>query len=220
MPEGRLVVGTRRHSSWSMRGWLAVRLAGLDVREEVIRLSGGSTPEVKARSPSGLVPYLEHRGVAIWESLAIAEYCAELFPPLWPEDRSARAHARAIAAEMHAGFLALRTAMPMHLDRHYPGRGRTPGALVDIARIEALWRDTRSRFANGGPYLFGAPFTAADAMYAPVVTRFLTYEPVISSATLNYCQAVRAHPLVERWYQEAAQEPEEWRITKYEAEFA
>lgn len=220
MSEGRLVIGTRRHSSWSMRGWLAVRLAGLDVSEEVLRLSGGGTPEVKAQSPSGLVPYLEHRGAAIWETLAIAEYCAELFPALWPPERAARAHARAIAAEMHAGFAALRSAMPMHLDRRHPGRGRTPAALADIARIEALWRDTRKRFAASGPYLFGAVFTAADVMYAPVVTRFLTYEPVISSDTRAYCDTVRAHPLVQRWYEAAVQEPEDWRISKYEAELA
>jgi len=220
MPEGRLLIGSRRHSSWSLRGWLLVRLAGLDVTEEVIRLSGGGTPEVKARSPSGLVPYLEHRGATIWESLAIAEYCAEFFPALWPEERIARAHARAIAAEMHAGFAALRTAMPMHLDRHHPGRGRTPAALADIARIEALWQDTRERFGGGGPHLFGPLFTAADAMYAPVVTRFLTYEPVISSATKSYCTAVRSHPLLQHWYAEAAREPEDWRVTKYEAELA
>ncbi len=220
MPEGRLLIGTRRHSSWSMRGWLAIRLAGLDVSEEVIRLTGGSTPEVKARSPSGLVPYLQHQGIAIWETLAIAEYCAEFFPALWPQERAARAHARAIAAEMHAGFAALRSAMPMHLDRHHPGRGRTPAALADIARIEALWRDTRKRFASGGPYLFGASFTAADAMYAPVVTRFLTYKPEIASDTQLYCEAVRAHPLVQHWYEEAAKEPEDWRITRFEAELA
>lgn len=219
-PEGRIVIGTRRHSSWSMRGWLAVRLAGLDVSDEVIRLSGGSTPEVKALSPSGLVPYLEHRGIAVWETLAIAEYCAELFPALWPEERGKRAHARAIAAEMHAGFLPLRTAMPMHLDRRFPGRGRTPAALADIARIEALWRETRKRFAGAGPYLFGSVFTAADAMYAPVVTRFLTYEPDIAAEARDYCEAVRAHPLVAHWYQEASREPEDWRIGKYEAELA
>ncbi|HTU55001.1 MAG TPA: glutathione S-transferase family protein [Acetobacteraceae bacterium] len=220
MQEGRLIIGTRRHSSWSMRGWLAVRAAGLDVTEEVIRLAGGVTPEVKARSPSGLVPYLEHRAVAVWESLAICEYCAELFPPLWPADRAARAHARAIAAEMHAGFTALRQSMPMSLGRALSGRGRTEGALADIARVEKLWHETRARFGAAGPYLFGPTFTAADVMYAPVVTRFLTYEPEISPATRAYCDAVRAHPLVSAWYEAAAQEPEDWRITKYEAELA
>jgi len=220
MSEGRLLIGTRRHSSWSLRGWLAVRLAGLDVSEEVIRLSGGATPEVKARTPAGLVPTLEHRGVTIWETIAICEYCAELFPALWPADRAARAHARAISAEMHAGFAALRDSMPMHLDRRHPGRGRTPGALADIARVEALWQQTRSRFAGSGPYLFGSAFSAADAMYAPVVTRFLTYEPEILPASRVYCDAVRAHPLVARWYDEAAREPEDWRIAKYEAHLA
>ena len=220
MPEGRLLIGTRRHSSWSLRGWLAVRLAGLDVTDEVIVLAGGSTPEVKARSPSGFVPYLEHRDVSVWESLAICEYCAELVPALWPSDRAARAHARAIAAEMHAGFAALRQAMPMSLDRHFPGRGRTPGARADIQRIEKIWHETRARFGNSGPYLFGANFTAADAMYAPVATRFLTYEPEISAATRAYCDAVRVHPLVSAWYDEAAREPEAWRIARYEAELA
>src|SRR5271157_2614632 len=104
MADGTLYIGTRRYSSWSLRGWLAVKLARLDVEEKVIRLAGGDTPEVKAISPGGTVPYLEHRGARIWESLAIAEYCAELAPALWPEERLARAHARAIAAEMHAGF--------------------------------------------------------------------------------------------------------------------
>lgn len=220
MPEGRILIGTRRHSSWSLRGWLAVRLAGLDITEEVIVLSGGSTPEVKARSPSGLVPYLEHRGIAAWESLAICEYCAELFPPLWPQDRAARAHARAIAAEMHAGFSALRQAMPMNLDRCFPRRGRTAGALADIARIETIWLEAHARFGGAGPYLFGADFTAADAMYAPVVTRFLTYEPEISAATRAYCDAVRAHSLVSAWYDDASHEPESWRIARYEAELA
>lgn len=218
MPEGRLVIGTRRYSSWSMRGWLAVRLAELEVSEEVIRLSGGSTPEVKRHSPSGLVPYLEHRGVAVWESLAITEYCAELVPALWPAERAARAHARAIAAEMHAGFAALRASMPMNLGAHHPGRGRTPEALADIARIETVWRDTRARFGGGGPFLFGPRFNAADLMYAPVVTRFLTYGPEITAASRAYCDAVRAYPLVARWYDEAAGEPEAWRIAKYEAE--
>jgi glutathione S-transferase len=220
MPEGRLVIGTRRHSSWSLRGWLAVRLAGLDVSEEVIRLAGGVTPEVKARSPSGLVPYLEHRGATIWESLAICEYCAELLPKLWPADRTARAFARAIAAEMHAGFASLRQAMPMNLDRHFPGRGRTPGALADIARIEKIWQEARERFGGSGPYLFGADFTVADVMYAPVVTRFLTYEPELSAASRAYCESVRAHPLVSAWYEEAGREPESWRLTRYETELA
>ncbi len=137
MPEGRLVIGTRRYSSWSLRGWLPVRLAGLDVEEVVIPLEGsGATPAVLAVSPSGLVPFLEHRGARLWESIAIAEYCAEFAPGLWPTDRAARARARSIAAEMHAGFRDLRQAMPMNLFRAGEGTGRTPGALADIGRIE------------------------------------------------------------------------------------
>ena len=135
MSEGGLLIGTRRYSSWSLRGWLSVRLAELDVEETVIALASGPTPAVKAATPSGTVPYLEHRGAQIWESLAIAEDCAEFAPSLWPAEVAARAHARAISAEMHAGFFPLREAMPMSLFRSGAGGGRTPGALADIARI-------------------------------------------------------------------------------------
>ncbi len=178
MPDGRLYLGTRRYSSWSMRGWLLVRLAGLDVEEVVIPLAAGDaggTPAVAAVSPSGLVPFLEHRGVQVWETLAICEYCAELSPGLWPAGLAARTRARAISAEMHAGFRALRTAMPMVLGPTAPGARQTPAALADIARIEAIWRGTRAGFGAGGPFLFGQDFNAADAMFAPVVTRLLTY---------------------------------------------
>ena len=168
MSDGKLYLGHRRYSSWSLRGWLAVRLAGLDVEEVVIRfVRPGPTPAIRDVSPNGLVPYLEHRGARVWESLAICDYCAEIAPALWPADRIARAHARSIAAEMHAGFRELRQAMWMNLCRDFAGRGRTPGALADIARIESLWAETRGRFGAGGPYLFGAEFTAADVMYAP-----------------------------------------------------
>ena len=133
-------LGNRRYSSWSMRGWLAVRLARLDVEEVVIPLSGGGdTGAVRQVSPSGLVPYLEHNGHRVWETLAICEYCAELSPAIWPADLAARTHARVIAAEMHAGFRDLRMAMPMNLGRVFAGLGRSEGALADIARIETLW---------------------------------------------------------------------------------
>ena len=215
MSEGRLVIGTRRYSSWSLRGWLSVRLAGLAVEEVVIPLTGhGTTPAVKAATPAGLVPYLEHRGARVWESLSIAEYCAEFAPSLWPAEAVARALARSIAAEMHAGFRELRMAMPMNLFRAGAGQGRTPGALDDIARIEAIWREALA--ASGGPFLFGADFGNADAMYAPVVCRLLTYRPELSAGTLAYCDAVRAHPLVDEWYGLAAQEPESWRLAHYE----
>jgi glutathione S-transferase len=216
MSDGRLFIGTRRYSSWSLRGWLPVMLAGLDVETIVIPLAGGSTPAVKAVSPGGTVPYLEHRGAAVWESLAIGEYCAEFAPALWPADAVARAHARAISAEMHAGFRELRMAMPMSLFRAAAGGGATPGALADIARIEAIWADTRQRFGAGGPFLFGAAFGNADAMYAPIVARLLTYQPPLSREAQAYCAAVRAHPLVAAWYNAAAAEPAAWFIERYE----
>lgn len=214
MAEGRLFIGTKMYSSWSLRGWLAVRLAGLEVEEVVIPLAGGATAAVKEATPSGTVPYLEHRGARIWESLAIVEYCAEIAPSLWPTDPVARAHARSIAAEMHAGFRGLRMAMPMTILNRFPGQGRTPEALADIARIEAIWRE--ALLESGGPFLFGADFGAADAMYAPVACRFLTWAPEISETSRAYVEAVRAHPLVQRWFDEAAAEPAEWRLPKYE----
>jgi glutathione S-transferase len=217
MADGTLYIGNRRYSSWSLRGWLAVRLAGLDVNEVVIPfVRPGPTPAVARLSPNGLVPYLEHRSARVWESLALCEYCAEQAPGLWPDDPVARAHARSIAAEMHAGFRELRLAMWMNLGGGFAGLGRTPGALADIARIEALWAGTRRSYGAGGPYLFGAGFNAADAMYAPVVARFLTWQPELSAGTRAYCAAVRAHPLVATWYDQAAAEPPEWLLPDYE----
>jgi glutathione S-transferase len=214
MAEGRLVIGTKRYSSWSLRGWLLVHMAGLDVEEVVVPLRAGVTEAIRAVSPNGLVPYLEHRGAKLWESIAIAEYCAEFSREMWPADRVARAHARSIAAEMHAGFRALRIAMPMNLGRDFAGRGRTPESLADIARVEAIWAE--ALVAHGGPFLFGQAFTIPDAMFAPVVTRFLTWKPELSAVSRAYCDAVRAHPLVDRWYREAAAEPNDWLLDKYE----
>ena len=217
MSEGRLVIGNRRYSSWSLRGGLAVRLAGLDVEVELIPFSRpGPTPAIGRLSPNGLVPYLEHRGARAWESLSVCEYCAEITPALWPMDRVARAHARSIAAEMHAGFRGLRQAMWMNLGRDFAGFGRTAEALADIAHIEAMWAETRERFGDGGPFLFGARFGAADAMYAPVVTRLLTWKPPISAGTQAYCDAVRAYKLVAAWYDAAAAEPDDWLLPDYE----
>jgi glutathione S-transferase len=207
--DGLLVIGTRRYSSWSLRGWLAVQLAGLAVTERVIPIAGGGTPEITRSTPAGLVPYLEHQGARIWESLAICEYCAE-FAPLWPADRAARAHARSIAAEMHAGFRALRMAMPMNLGRDRPV-AVDAAVQADIARIEQIWRGARS-----GAFLCGESFGAADAMFAPVVARFLSYHTELSPESQDYCRLVRRHPLVAAWYDAAAQEPREWQLARYE----
>ena len=214
MPDGVLVIGTRRYSSWSLRGWLAVRLAGLDVAERVIPLKGmhqGGTQAIRDTTPAGLVPYLEHRGARVWESLAICEYCAEIHPALWPADRVARAAARSAAAEMHAGFGALRRAMPMNLGREQ----RTVVAaevMADIARVEAVWREAR----QGTRFLYSDAFGAADAMYAPVVARFLSYLPELSAESRAYCRLVREHELVVNWYDDAAREPKEWLLAHYE----
>jgi len=221
MADGTLYIGTKRNSSWSLRGWLPVHLAGLDVVEELIPLGQPDTAaRIAAASPNRLVPCLHHKGAVVWESIAIAEYCAELSPGLWPAETRARTHARAISAEMHGGFRGLRQSMWMNTGADFSaraaGKGRSAEALADIARIEALWADTRARFGAGGPFLFGAAFTIADVMYAPVVTRFRTWAPELSEASRAYVAAVRAHPLVDRWYREADAEPVAWQQAKYE----
>ena len=218
MADGTLYLGTRRYSSWSLRGWLPVRLAGLDVDEVVIPLAGGFTAAVRAVSPGATVPYLEHLGARVWDSFAIMEYCAEVEPSLWPAERLARAHARAIVAEMHSGFRALRSEMPMSLFRHAAGAGRTDAALADVARVETIWRGTRDAYGAGGPFLFGESFGNADAAYAPVVARLLTYAPELEPDTRAYCDAVRRHALVAAWYDMAAREPAEWFIAAMEAD--
>ena len=214
---GKLFIGNRRYSSWSMRGWLAVQLAGLDVETVVIPMQAGPTPAIRDAMPAGLVPYLEHDGARVWESLAICEYCVEVAPSLWPADRAARAHARSIAAEMHAGFRALRQAMPMNLGRDdLAGVGHTPDALADVRRVDAIWTQARQAHGQDGPYLFGAGVGVADAMFAPVVARLLAYRPPLSAPAEAYCRAVRAHPLLAAWYDDAAREPDSWLLSKYE----
>jgi glutathione S-transferase len=184
----------------------------------VIPLQGGETSAIQGRTPANLVPYLEHEGARVWESLAICEYCAEFAPALWPADRIARAEARSIASEMHAGFRALRQAMPMNLGREdAAGIGQNPESLADVARLDQIISQTRAQFGADGPFLFGADFTAADVMLAPVVARFLTYRPALSQACSAYCDAVRAYPLVADWYAAAAAEPPAWRLAKYES---
>ena len=209
----QLILGSRRYSSWSLRGWLAVRLAGLAVEEIVIPLADGVTPAILAVSPTGLVPVLRDGNFMIWDSLAIAEYCAEHKPTLWPDEARRRAVARSMAAEMHAGFAALRRELPMSLGRAPGGKALSAEAMRDIERVRKIWRDC---LAEGGRFLFGDAPTVPDIMFAPVVTRFLTYSVAISGTETAYCRTVRGWDLMESWYGLAAAEPETWRLAKYE----
>ncbi|HEY0837440.1 MAG TPA: glutathione S-transferase family protein [Azospirillum sp.] len=212
MSDLTLVLGNRAYSSWSLRPWLMLKRTGRPFAEVVIPLRRpDSKARILAHSPSGRVPLLKHGGRTVWDSLAIGEYLAETFPDaaLWPADAHARAVARSVSAEMHSGFAALRTAMPMDLKGTYPGLGRTPECAADIARVTALWNDARTRFGAEGPFLFGR-FSIADAMYAPVVTRFQTYGVELDSISRAYADAVLDLPAMREWY--AAARDEEWVI--------
>ena len=204
-----LLIGNKAYSSWSLRAWLALAVTEAPFREIVIPLDRPETrAQILAHSPSGRVPALQDGGLVVWESLAILEYLAERFPNagLWPSDPAARALARAVSAEMHAGFSALRQHMWMDLKHRRPGEGRTPEVEADITRITAIWRDCRSRFAADGPFLFGT-FGNADAMYAPVVTRFQTYGVDLDPVCRAYGDAVLAHPAMQAWTAAALAEP-------------
>lgn len=214
----KLVIANRAYSSWSMRAWLAAMATGEAFDEVFVPLDRPDTRErILKYSPSAKVPCLIDGEITVWESLAIGEYLAERFPRagLWPAAAPARAHARAVSSEMHAGFMALRRLMPMNCRVTYAARPITdPEVAADIARIEAIWRDCRERFGAGGPYLFGA-FTIADTMYAPVVTRFATYRVPVNATSAAYCRAIETHPHVAAWIAAAHAETE--RIEKYEA---
>jgi glutathione S-transferase len=211
----RLLIGNKRYSSWSLRPWIAMKVLGIPFDETVLPLyRPGSREEVLKYSPTGKVPVLIDGEIAVWESLAILDYLADRFPEvkLWPRDPAARAFARAIAAEMHAGFQPLRRYYPMNMmrDRNKP-RALEPEAEADvrgnIARVDAIWREARTRFGQGGPFLFGA-FGAADAMYAPVVSRLFSYSAEVGEASRAYMQAVMALPAWHEW--EAAARIEPW----------
>jgi glutathione S-transferase len=204
-----LLIGNKNYSSWSLRPWLAMKVAGIPFEETVIPLyEPGSRDRVLAVSPTGKVPALVDGDLHLWESLAILEYLAERFPTagLWPRDERARAHARAVAAEMHAGFAALRRHCPMNMRRPPKPRDLPVEVTADVRRIDALWSDCRHRFGDGGPFLFGE-FGAADAMYAPVVSRFHTYAIEVGPLGRGYMQAVMGLPAWAQWRADAVAEP-------------
>ncbi len=205
----RLVIGNKNYSSWSFRPWLAMKVAGMPFEETLIPFAA---PDFKARvtalNGAGKVPVLVDGDTRVWESLAILEYLAEKFPAagLWPGHPPARAHARATAAEMHAGFLGLRRQLPMNVRRPVKPRALGDDAAGDVARIDAIWSECRGRFGAKGPFLYG-PFGAADAMYAPVVWRFHTYAVEVSAAARDYMRALMALPAWSEWREAARREP-------------
>jgi len=202
-----LVIGDRNLSSWSLRPWLLLRQLGVAFETVAVRLDRPETrAEILLHSPSGRVPLLRHGGLAIWDSLAIVEYLGELFATgVWPAERAQRAVARACAAEMHAGFQALRQELPMDFARRRPGHRWSAAAAADIARIVEIWEAARTAADDAGPFLFGR-FGAVDAMFAPVVSRFVTYDVPLAGAALAYRDAVWALPAMADWHAAAAAE--------------
>ena len=215
----KLIIGNKNYSSWSFRPWIAMKAAGIPFEEEVISLNADDFKRrVSKISGTGKVPILIDGDVRVWESLAILDYLAETFPQagLWPAERAARAHARAIAAEMHAGFTALRRECAMNMWRPVMARELSPEVAADVRRVEAIWTDCRTRFGAGGPFLFGA-FGAADAMYAPVVSRFHTYAVEVGDVARAYMDAVMALPAWREWHTAALAEP--WVLPEDEVDW-
>ena len=213
-----LTISSKNYSSWSLRGWLLCRMAGLDFHEELLSHDDPSTrAELLLLSPSFLVPCLTHNGIKVWDTLAIAEYLHEIFPQagLLPKDLAARTHCRAIAGEMHSGFSNLRSALPMNLKAHYKGFKIWAAAQADIDRVTAIWRECLGKY--GGPYLFGETPTLADAMYAPVTTRFTTYDVKLDRQCADYCETIQALPDMIEWMEDAKKEAA--GIEELEAEF-
>jgi glutathione S-transferase len=205
----KLIIGNKNYSSWSLRPWIAMKAAGIPFEEELIPLYlPGSREKILEYSPAGKVPVLIDGAAVIWESLAILEYLAEKFPDkgLWPEDPLARAYARSVATEMHAGFVALRTHCTMNMWLPPKPRPQPPEVMDDMTRIETIWRECRAQFGQGGPFLFGT-FGNADAMYAPVVARFHNYGLPVAADTLAYMNAVRALPAWVEWKEASLKEP-------------
>jgi glutathione S-transferase len=216
MADLKLLLANKAYSSWSLRGWLVVKQTGLPFHEQVEHLRSPPFIEMMARhSPVGKVPTLVHDGFAIWDSLAIAEYCHELAPAagLWPSAPKARARARSLATEMHSGFMALRKTCPMQMRRKVSGFGHDEDTLKDIARIDDIWANTPGDFGGDGPFLFGQ-WCAADAFFAPVASRFWTYGAPLSAPAQRYMDAVLDHIWMREWTNAAMQEP--WIEDSYE----
>lgn len=209
MPAATLIIFSKNYSSWSLRGWLLCKMAGLDFEEKMLDIdSPDDRAELSRLSPSMLLPCLEHDGARVWDSLSIAEYLAELNPNagFLPKNRIARAHCRSVSSEMHSGFSNLRSALPMNIKAHYPKFKIWPGAKPEIARVLAIWQDCLSTY--GGPYLFGK-LSMADAMYAPVCSRFLTYDVQMDSECTAYCDTIMAWPDMAEWVSAAKVEPDD-----------
>ncbi len=210
-----LYIGNKNYSSWSFRPWIALTAAGIPFEEQLIPFDfEAGNPRFRDISPTGRVPVLHHGALRVWESLSIIEYAGELFPDagIWPEDVGDRAMARSISMEMLSGFRALRSACPMNIRREKRAIDLPEGVTADVQRIENIWREMRRR--SGGPFLFGG-FSAADAMYAPVVNRFDVYDLVSSEDTLEYMSAMQAHPAWVAWRDAALQET--WIVPEDEA---
>jgi glutathione S-transferase len=211
-----LVLGNKAYSSWSLRPWIALKQAGIAFDEIMVPIGvDDAGDEIRKHSPAGKVPILKDGDLTVWDSLAIIEYAAERFPDagIWPEDRQARALARSISAEMHSGFVPLRNLCNMNTRKHYPGFALTPDVEANVARIDQIWTETRAAHGKSGPFLFGT-WTGADAMYAPVVSRFKTYDVTVSGPARAYMEAVLALPAMREWY--AAGAAETTVIAKYE----
>lgn len=213
-----LTISNKNYSSWSLRGWLLCKLAGLEIVEHMASVHDTSMrAELLLISPSFLVPSLQHQGVQIWDTLSIAEYLNEIRPEsgLYPADRGARAHCRSISGEMHAGFYNLRSALPMNLRARYPGFKILAGAHADIMRIVEIWNTCLQSY--DGPYLFGASPTVADAMFAPVCTRFWSYDVPLQGAAAAYRDTILAWPALLEWTQDAL--AEQIDLEELDAEF-
>ena len=199
MARATLTISSKNYSSWSLRGWLLCRMAGLDFEERPVDLTeAGARQELLLLSPSVLVPRLTHDGIAVWDTLAIAEYLNEIAPEagLLPADRAARAHCRSVSGEIHSGFYNLRSALPMNLKARHARFKIFSGARPDVERIRAIWNECLD--VSGGPFLFGSP-TMADAMYAPVCARFRTYAVELDARLQQYCDTVFDWPLMQEW---------------------